>query len=130
MRDFRELMPDGMEIFKSALRKDYITLDYLNNFIGDKKVMLWGAGIFTQNLFSKEKIKNPNILGIIDKNSASWGNRCGNYKIYSPDVLDKVHPDGVLLTVLNNNESIYPVLKEELKESHPEIELLPNIFVK
>lgn len=128
IKNFKELMPKGLEIFKSALRKDFITIDYLNNFIGNKKVMLWGAGIFTQKLLSQETVKNPNILGIIDKNEASWGNMCGNYKIYGPSAIEKMQPDGVLLTVLNNNETIYPALKQELKNTHPNIELLPNIF--
>lgn len=128
LKDLKALMPLDWKIFKSALRKESITLDYLNNFIGDKKVYLWGAGIFTQKLLSEEKEKNTNILGIIDRNQAIWGTNLGNYNIYPPEILEKTNPDGVLLMVLNNNETIYPALKKELSEKYPQIELLPNIF--
>ena len=66
IKELKELMPDDWQIFSPALKKDYITLEYLNKFIGDKKVFLWGAGIFTQKLLAEEIEKNHNILGIID----------------------------------------------------------------
>lgn len=127
LEDLKMLMPTDWEIFQSALRKDKITLDYLNDFIEDKKVFLWGAGIFTQKLL-REGNKNSNILGIIDRNQAIWGTKLYDYEIYPPEILEKTSPDGVLLMVLNNNETIYPALKKELNEKYPQIELLPNIF--
>ncbi|MBR6127083.1 hypothetical protein IKQ21_05290 [bacterium] len=76
----------------------------------------------------KETEHNPNILGIIDGNSASWGTEYRGYKIFSKDILNTVHPDGIILTVFNKNECIYPELKRILEENNPEVELLPNIF--
>lgn len=128
IKELKELMPDDWQIFSPALKKDYITLEYLNKFIGDKKVFLWGAGIFTQKLLAEEIEKNPNILGIIDRNTASWGTRLGNYDIYSPEILNEKAADGIVLMVLNNNETIYPALKKELEEKYQNVELLPNIF--
>ncbi len=126
--ELKELMPNDWEIFSPALRKNHITIDFLYDFIGQKKVFLWGAGIFTQKLLSEEKSKNPNILGIIDRNTASWGTKIGNYKIYPPEILKEQFAEGVLLMVLNNNEKIYPLLKKELETKYPNLELLPNIF--
>ncbi len=127
--EFKQILPEKYDYFKSQLSKDYITCDYINKIIGDKKIVFWGASFFLQNLLKEEKNKNPRILGIVDKNVASWGKYCGDYKIYSPDELENIQPDGILLTAYNNNEIIYPILKNELEETHPDIELLPNIFV-
>lgn len=128
LKEIKEILPNGWEEYKPALRKDYITPEYLAEFIGDKKVFLWGASNFIREVLSKEKSHNPNILGIIDGNTASWGEKVYGYEIFSKDVLKKAHAEGILLTVLNNNERIYPELKNILKENFPNLELLPNIF--
>ena len=121
-------MPNDWTLFQSALRKDYITPDYLKKIIGNKKVIFWGASLFIKQVLEKEKEKNPNILGFIDRNTASWGKQFCNYKIYSPEVLNDLKPDGVILTVLSNNEEIYDTMQKEFQINYPEIELLPNIF--
>ncbi len=128
LKEFKALMPEDWVKYQSALRKDYITLEYLKKFIGDKKVMLWGGSLFIRKVLEKEQEKNPNILGIIDRNTASAGKPFCNYTIYPPEAINELKPDGVILTVLSNNESIYESLKEEFKEKYPKVELLPNIF--
>ncbi len=128
VQDLKKLMPNDWKSFNSVLKNDYITPLYLKKIVGNKKVMLWGASLFIQKVLNQESKKNPNILGIIDRNEASWGKNCGNYKIYSPNALSDLKPDGIILTVLSNNESIYESLKQELAEKYPDIELLPNIF--
>ncbi len=128
VNSLQELMPKDWMLFRSILIKDYITLDSLNKSIGEKKVMLWGVSLFIKTLLSKEKEKNQNILGFVDRNSASWGEMCGNYKIYSPNDLNKIKPDGVILTIFSNNEAIYKSLKKDFPVKYPHIELLPNIL--
>ena len=128
VNSLQKLMPKDWMLFRSALIKDYITLDSLNKSIGDKKVMLWGASLFIKTLLSKEKERNQNILGFVDRNNASWGEMCGNYKIYSPYDLNKIKPDGVILTIFSNNEAIYKSLKKDFPVKYPHIELLPNIL--
>ena len=67
LEEFKALMPEDWVKYQSALRKDYITPEYLKKFIGDKKVMLWGGSLFIRQVLEKEQEKNPNILGIIDR---------------------------------------------------------------
>lgn len=67
-------------------------------------------------------------MGIIDNNSALWGQMCGYYKILSPDLIGTINPDGILLTVLSDNEKLYTTLEEKLKKQYSDIILLPNIF--
>lgn len=128
LQEFKALLPNDWQKYQSALRKDYITPEFLKNFIGDKKVMLWGGSLFIKQVLEKETEKNQNIIGIIDRNAASAGKAFCNYTIYPPDAINELKPDGVILTVLSNNESIYESLKEEFKEKYPNVELLPNIF--
>ncbi len=127
LKKFKNLVPDWQK-YRSALRKDYITPEYLKQFIGNKKVMLWGASLFLKQVLEKETQKNPNILGIIDRNIMAVGKSLGNYKIYPPSSILDLKPDGVILTVFSNNESIYKSLKEGFKKNYPGVELLPNIF--
>ena len=128
MTELKELIPNDWHKLQSSIRYDYITLDYLYKIIGNKRVMLWGASLFIKHILEKEEKPFKNILGIIDKNSGSWGKMCGNYKIYPPEILNDLKPDGIILTVLSNNENIYKNLKQEIKYKYPKIELMNNIF--
>lgn len=128
LKEFKVLLSNDWQKYQSALRKDYITPEYLKRFIGNKKVMLWGGSLFIKQVLEKEIVKNPNILGIIDRNAASAGKAFCNYTIYPPESINELKPDGVILTVLSNNESIYESLKQEFAEKYPNTELLPNIF--
>ena len=79
-------------------------------------------------MLEHNKIKNPNIIGIIDKNSNKWGTEICGYKIYSPEQIKELDAKNILLTIKNSNELIYNNVKDFLEQNHPNIELLPNIF--
>ena len=128
--EFEALLPNEWKMYDEGLRNDFITSEYLESFIGNKKVLLWGASLFIRRILENETKKISNILGIIDNNRALWNQNVGNYKIYSPDSISTLNPDCILLTVLSNNELIYDSLKQDLKQNYPKIELLPNIFEK
>lgn len=128
LKEFKTLLPNEWQDFKNILKKEEITLDYLYKFIGNKKIMFWGASFFLQKLLETETCPKDNILGVIDRNTASWGNFCGKYKIFPPESINTIKPDAILMTIWSNHDSIYPLLKEELKAKYPQTELLPNIF--
>lgn len=126
VEELKVLFPNDWKTFEPALKKDYITMDYLKKFIGDKKVYLWGASNFLKNLLEKEKNPYPNILGIIDKNEASWGKDFCGYRIHSPRIL-KEEPAEVLITVYNNPDA-YIAIKNEIKEKFFRASVMKNIF--
>ncbi len=95
----------------------------------DEKIFLWGASMFLEDFLKKSKIKNKNILGIIDKNSDKEGQKIGNYIIFSPEVLKRKDVDKIVLTTKNHNEIIFKDIKQYLEIKHPEISLIPNIFL-
>lgn len=128
VQKLKEIMPDNWEIFSPALRKDYLTVEYLKKFIRNKKVYLWGASNFIRDLLAKEEEKNPNILGIIDKNEALWGSDFCGYKVFSPNVLEE-KPSNILITIYRNYETVYDLIKAEVGEKYQNVCVLPNIFM-
>lgn len=94
----------------------------------NKKMALWGASIFLELFLEKYKIKNTNIIGIIDKNSTRWGKKIGDYEIFSPEKLKELSPKFLLLTIIHRNTTIYGDIKQYLKENNINIKLLPNIM--
>ena len=126
----KELMPEDIQMFRAAFVKTYITKQYLENVIGNKKVMLWGASVFIRQVLESETAKNPNILGIVDRNVKLQGQTCGGYKIYPPESIKELKPDGVILTVLSNNEEIYESMAKSFPLEYPQVKLLPNIFTE
>lgn len=126
--EFKTLYPDFYNVLNSALKCDFLTLEYLNNYIKESTVYLWGASNFLKKLLEKEERPNPNILGIIDKNEALYGKYFGNYKIYSPDIL-KTKPANILVTIYNNHEKAYSAIKKEVEEKYPKVSFLNNIFL-
>lgn len=123
----KQEFPDGWRTFSPALRKDFINLEYLYKFIGNKKVYLWGASNFIKNILEQEKTPNTNILGFIDKNSASWGKDFCGYKIFPPSVLENKNV-GLLITIYNNHEQVYNLVKKEVNTKYPNVKVLNNIF--
>ena len=91
-------------------------------------MLLWGASLFIEEFIKVNQIENPNILGIIDKNSNRWGSKIAGYKILSPEQIKDVNVEKILLTVKNSNELIYSDLKLFVEQNYPNLELLPNIF--
>ena len=101
----------------------------LNKLIKHHTAVFWGASLFLRSLLEQDiSDKNNNILGIIDKNPARWGEKIGPYEIFPPEKLLELKPECVLMTIYNNNEIIYPQVQEFLKNNYPDIELLPNLF--
>ncbi len=126
--EVKKMFPEDWQKYSSELKKD-ITPEFLNKFIGEKKVVLWGASLFLRSLLKDEKERNPNILGIIDRNTALQGTSLGNYEIYAPEALEELKPDAVISTIYNDNEAAYYSLQEYLSQNFPNIVLLDNIFI-
>lgn len=127
VEELKILFPNDWKTFEPALKKDNITFDYIKNYIGDRKVYFWGASNFIRNILENEPQNFANILGIIDKNEASWGNDFCGYKIFSPEIL-RGKPADVFVTVYNNPDA-YSIIKKEIEEKFFGIEVLDNIFV-
>ena len=49
----------------------------------NNKIIFWGASLFLKNFLAKYKIKNSNILGIVDKNINLQGTNISAYEIFA-----------------------------------------------
>lgn len=113
------LLKNPLDKLSFSLRKE------IENSVG-RKIMFWGASLFLKDFLSKQALFS-NVAGIIDRDSAKWNRDFCGYKIYSPQMLDSINPDRVILTIINDNEAVYESLREEFLQKYPAIELCENI---
>lgn len=128
IEEFKKIMGDEAECYNVELYKRNIKYEHLKSFIGNKKVMFWGASNFLKKVLDNRFKNNPNILGIIDKNTTMHGKMFLDKKIFAPECLYEIKPDAILCTVANNSSQVYIDIKKYLEKNHPQIELLPDIF--
>lgn len=110
------------EIFESRYATNLYSLIQNN-----KNIMFWGASIFLENFIKKYEIEKkyyPNILGIIDKNSARTGNFIGEYEIYNPEILNNRQTGVIILTVINSLNERYEEVKNYLTQQNIDIKLI------
>lgn len=109
------------DIFESRFATN-LYLKLQNN----KKFILWGASLFLENFLKEYEINKkyyPNIIGIIDKSPSRCNSFMEDYKIFTPDVLNKIEADEIILTIINSLNERYEEVKAYLKENDIKIEL-------
>ena len=67
-----------------------------------RRIVFWGASIFLEDFINRYDIINDNIIGIIDKNPNKKGKFIREYEIFSPEDLDKLDPDEIIITIVNS----------------------------
>ena len=92
------------------------------------KIVLWGASLFLKDFLNKYKIKNKNIIGIIDKDSTRHFQKLCGYTIYPPEKISELNADIIVCTIKNNHEKIYPNVQNFLKQNYPNIRISKDIF--
>jgi len=82
------------EYYNSSDVKDYLKICWIRiseviDVIGDKPVVLYGAGVHSEKLLSHPKVSLLNIKAISDSNTQVWGESIDHFSIISPDeILD------------------------------------------
>lgn len=92
------------------------------------KTVFWGASLFLEEFLNKYKIKNKNIVGIIDRDSQKWGKKICGYEVFSPDQLNKLGVQSIIFTIKNNAYNIYPKVEMFIKDNFPNIHIFPNVL--
>jgi 2-polyprenyl-3-methyl-5-hydroxy-6-metoxy-1,4-benzoquinol methylase len=82
-------------ITDSAARESYPILAALEE--SQEPVIVWGAGSFSQRLFSGSPLGHCNIIGIVDKDSNKRGKTFAGFTVTSPKMLLGSHPEATVL---------------------------------
>jgi len=72
----------------------------------NKKICLYGAGLFASEFIEAYDLSELNILGVFDGNPDKKGTKFGNYKVLSLDEIEKINPDVIIVTVLEPKEIV------------------------
>lgn len=88
------------------------------SYAQNKKIVFWGASLFLEDFLNKNKLNNPNIIGIIDSNPNKTGLFIDKYEIFSPKDLEKLSPDEIIVTIINSSRIRELEIKEYLKENY------------
>lgn len=107
-----------MRVYKSA--KENIVL--LNKFVdkGFKKILLYGAGDVAEISLQTIKLDNfipVKILAIVDDEISKHNLQLVNTKIVSPNEIDKIKHDGIVIASYSNNSEMVTKLIDEKYDS-------------
>ena len=108
--------------------QEKITFNTIKNIVKNKKVLLWGASLFLENLLKQEKEVLSNIVGIIDNNIDKQNQDFYGYRVFSPEKINELDADYILITIANKTEHFYYKLQKDIRLNYPKVEILPTIF--
>lgn len=81
-----------------------------------QKILLWGTGrIAEETLSSCMTLDNYEILGCIDNNRDKLGTEFHGLKVYSPDILDTITPDKIVILT-----DAYESIREQVRRQYPQ----------
>ncbi|MDD3012242.1 MAG: hypothetical protein PHC34_00880 [Candidatus Gastranaerophilales bacterium] len=94
-------------------------LDTLAKKYADKKILAYGTGLLAENILDNYDLSKLNIIGFADSKYLYFEQEdFKNYKTFSPDQIEEIKPDLILLCVYNDL-----IIKEFFEEDYPEIKI-------
>lgn len=82
-----------------------------------KRIVLWGASIFLDKFLQQYHVNTKNIIGIVDKNPEKKGTKMGNYKCYTPEDINRLNPDEIVITIVHYADKREKEIKKFVKEN-------------
>lgn len=77
----------------------------------DKRIMIYGAGVHTEELFEFTNIKEANIIGIVDRDINKQNLDIYGHTIDHPDEIINLRPDNIIISSKAFQDKIYEELK-------------------
>lgn len=108
----KSLLKDSFPKYKNIMTSRDKAYCHLKEILKNNKIAFWGASLFLEDLIKRYHIENENILGIIDINPNKKGKYIGKYQIYSPQELDKLNPDIILVSIIHHTEERLTEIRE------------------
>ena len=95
--------------------------------VKNKKIVFWGASLFLEGFLKTYSFEGYKILGIVDNNKQRWGQKLEGFEIISPEKINTLKADCVIISILNLNKETSIELTKQIKKTYPKVKLLPNI---
>ncbi|MBE7703832.1 MAG: glycosyltransferase [Cyanobacteria bacterium SIG28] len=83
----------------------------------NSRIMFWGASKFLKEFLDEREITTDNVIGILDKNPARKGSYFNGYEIYTPDEINDLKPNVVIISVLHIGEEQRKEIKDFIKKN-------------
>lgn len=81
-----------------------------------ENVFLWGTGQIAEYVMKQcQTLINYNILGFIDNSEKKIGSSFFGKKIYSPDILEKMEPDKIVILT-----DSFDVIRQQIEDQYPQ----------
>jgi ABC-type Fe3+-hydroxamate transport system substrate-binding protein len=93
-------------------------LDSLAKKYAGKRILGYGTGLFTNIILDNYDVSGLNIIGFADSKYLYQQEDFRNYKTFSPDQIEEINPDIILLFVYND-----AIIKEFFKDYYPEYKI-------
>ncbi len=97
--------------------------------VKNKKIVFWGASLFLEDFLKFKNMENHNTLGVVDKNEKRWGKKLGKYEIISPQKINELKPDYIIISIQNINKKNSKILEKQLKKEFSTIKVKPNVLL-
>lgn len=89
-------------------------IDYLSKKYKNKRILLYGAGVFALEILNNYDLSKLNIIGISDKIFWNDNNNFNDYKTFSPEQIKLINPDVIIITAFD-----YLRIKKFFKTYYP-----------
>lgn len=87
-----------VEFFDLAEKRDKARISIIRDLTEkDKKIVIFGAGQYAMQLLSQYPELKKNLLFFVDNNSVKWKMKFGNKEVKSPEILESLEEDVVVV---------------------------------
>jgi predicted transcriptional regulator len=78
---------------------------------GIHNAVLFGAGETAEILYNASKSLDLEIIGIVDNDPEKQGKLFGNLIIQTPEFIERINPDGVIIASIGRQDEIYEQIR-------------------
>lgn len=120
-----ESILEKLILFKTIILKS--KKEELLQKIKNKKIYLYGAGLFAKEVLESFDFSGVNICGFIDTNYQKCGQKLGEYEIFHINQIECLNPE-ILLLCVSEPELLYYSLECLIAEKNLSTKIIPNMF--
>lgn len=113
------------QVLKSKEVNDKIQTFSLKN--NNKRIFLYGAGLYLNEILKMTAISKLNIEGIFDRSEKKWLTKLDNIPIFNPEEIEKYKPEVIIITV-ESSFYIKNHLNKLIADKNLKVKIIDNLF--